>query len=83
MVKLDFTLTFSTIREVQTVTVPGPAHKGLRIVRENYCRLSLRESSATFAERKATIRHLLICRYLPCNSPKWEQPAWKPRSRCR
>ncbi len=27
------------------------------------CRLSLRESSATFAERKATIRHLLICRY--------------------
>ncbi len=31
--------------------------------RENNCRLSLRESSAIFAERKATIRHLLICRY--------------------
>jgi hypothetical protein len=28
-----------------------------------------RESSATFAERKATIRHLLICRYLPDRIP--------------
>ena len=30
----------------------------------NKCRLSLRESIATFAERKATIRHLLFCRSL-------------------
>jgi hypothetical protein len=38
----------------------------------NKCRLSLRESRATFAERKATVRPLLIHRSLPL--PKDERP---------
>ena len=50
----------SPLDEYELLAGPVPSRDDDR--RENNCRLSLRESTAAFAERKATIGYLLICR---------------------